>query len=333
MTNMPEAEKQSEAVTEASKKVNITKKVFLIGFFGFLGLILIVSVGFGIYRVYAKTTNDKFSVAIATALRLPVAKVNGKTILFSEYYDDLGAIKTMRDFDKKSNGPAAALTDENLSDQVLFRQASNVFVNEIAAKQGIKVEQADIDSVKKETLVGQFGDLAKAETAIKERYGWSLVEFENKVIYPFVLQKKINHKNAQNILDQIIGGADFAVMAAKYGSDGTAQKGGDLGWFAKGDMVPEFEKAAFALKKGELSPVLVETQYGYHIIQVTDKKTEKVKDEKGKFVTKESVKARHILFTLDKEISENLKKATIQVYGKVNNPFKVLSETPPPAAK
>jgi parvulin-like peptidyl-prolyl isomerase len=341
---MPEVEKQPVVEKEAAKKINVTKKVFLFGFFGFLGLILIASVGTGIYRVYAKSASDKFSVAVATVLRLPVAKVNGQTILFSDYFDDLSAIKAMRSFDAKSNGPAASLTDENLSDQVLFRQVNNVLIKEMAAKFGVKVEQADIDSVKKDILIQQFGDLTKAEAAIKERYGWTLAQFEKKVIGQYILQNKLAkiiasdtvarekiRVEAQGVLDQIKGGADFVAMAAKYGSDGTAQKGGDLGWFAKGDMVPEFETAAFALKKGELSPVLVETQYGYHVVQTMDKKTEKVKDESGKNVNKEQVIARHILFafpSLDKILSDAIKKATIHVYGKINNPFKVLTETP-----
>lgn len=80
-------------------------------------------------------------------------------------------------------------------------------------------------------------------------------------------------KEAQRILNLIKGGADFAEMAAEYGTDGTAQKGGDLGWFSTGRMVEPFQDAVFAATKKGLIPSLVETQFGYHIIDVTELKT------------------------------------------------------------
>jgi len=65
--------------------------------------------------------------------------------------------------------------------------------------------------------------------------------------------------------------ATFQDVATKYSEDGSATVGGDLGWFPKGKMVPEFEVIAFSLKKGELSHV-VETPFGYHVILVEDRK-------------------------------------------------------------
>lgn len=77
---------------------------------------------------------------------------------------------------------------------------------------------------------------------------------------------------AEKLLTELKGGADFAKLAQAHSADkGSAAKGGDLGLFGKGRMVPEFEHAAFALKnKGDLSDV-VKTQYGYHIIQLEER--------------------------------------------------------------
>ncbi|GAB2543696.1 peptidylprolyl isomerase [Rufibacter soli] len=78
---------------------------------------------------------------------------------------------------------------------------------------------------------------------------------------------------AQDILNQIKGGANFAQLAAQHGTDGTASVGGDLGWFTEGRMVPAFEKAVFAASGPGLLPNLVETDYGYHIVKITEPKT------------------------------------------------------------
>ena len=77
-------------------------------------------------------------------------------------------------------------------------------------------------------------------------------------------------KKAEDILDQIRKGADFAEMAKKYSEDlATAKRGGDLNYFEKGRMVPQFADAAFSLKVGQVSDP-VETTYGFHIIKVVD---------------------------------------------------------------
>ena len=75
---------------------------------------------------------------------------------------------------------------------------------------------------------------------------------------------------AESLLEQLNQGADFAELAAEYSDDpGSASQGGDLGLIQAGVMVPEFEQAAFALAEGEISAP-IKTQFGYHLIQVTD---------------------------------------------------------------
>ncbi len=82
-------------------------------------------------------------------------------------------------------------------------------------------------------------------------------------------------KVAMDVLKKLQAGADFAQMARQYGSDGTKDKGGDLGWFGKNRMVLEFERACFKATKPGLIPQLVKTQFGYHIIYINNTKTTK----------------------------------------------------------
>lgn len=90
---------------------------------------------------------------------------------------------------------------------------------------------------------------------------------------------------AKRVRDSIISGGDFAAYAKKYSNDlATANNGGELGWFPKGKLIREFEKAAFDLQPGQIS-LPVETPFGFHIIQVIEKK-------------KDSILTRHILFKI-----------------------------------
>jgi peptidyl-prolyl cis-trans isomerase C len=84
--------------------------------------------------------------------------------------------------------------------------------------------------------------------------------------------KKAARTKAEDVLKQARAGADFARLARTMSNDASAQRGGDLGFFPKGQMVPAFEAAAFALQPGQISDV-VETPLGFHVIKVLERRT------------------------------------------------------------
>ena len=99
--------------------------------------------------------------------------------------------------------------------------------------------------------------------------------------------------------ERVLKGEKFSMLAALYSQDpGTSNKGGELGFFSRGDMVTEFESAAFALQPGEVSPI-VETQYGFHIIQLIERRGN-------------TINCRHILM-IPKVSNDDLLRSRIQL--------------------
>jgi peptidyl-prolyl cis-trans isomerase SurA len=109
------------------------------------------------------------------------------------------------------------------------------------------------------------------------------VEYNQILIYPKSSEKAIIDVREQllKIRERIINGESFATLAVIYSEDGAAVKGGDIGWMAKAELDPEYAKAAFALKKGGISKI-VESSFGYHLIQCLDR-------------TEDRIHTRHIL--------------------------------------
>jgi peptidyl-prolyl cis-trans isomerase C len=154
----------------------------------------------------------------------------------------------------------------------------------------IVLEQAKKDGIDKDKEVAdRMEDLRKrliVETYLKKKVekeaqisDAEMKKFydENKEKFKAGDQVKASHilvkteEEAKDVLAKLKGGAKFDELAKKVSTDSSAAKGGDLGWFPKGAMVPEFEKVAFSLKEGETSGI-VKTQFGYHIIMVTGKR-------------------------------------------------------------
>lgn len=189
---------------------------------------------------------------------------------------------------------------------VLSEMINNSLVAQEAKKAGVEVTQERVDEELakiKQNLGDQFeytlSMYGMTEESLRTTLYQNLLAYEistkdivvtdeqiatdyetNKDYYLEPAQVKASHilvrtkEEAQAVLDELKKGADFVELAKARSIDtGTAENGGDLGYFGSGQMVEVFEKAAFALAPGQLSGI-VESEYGFHVILCVDKKAE-----------------------------------------------------------
>lgn len=232
-----------------------------------------------------------------------LAEVNGKAITSQDFTQEIDRLPPyLKPMVQSAEGK------KELLDSMIVRE--------------IILEQAKKDGVdKSKEVADRLEDLRKR--LIVETYLKKKVEQEAKVsddeMKKFYEQNKDRFKSgeqvrashilvkteqeAKDVLAQLKSGGSFEELAKKYSKDNSASKGGDLGWFSKGAMVPEFDKAVFGLKEGELSGI-VKTQFGYHIIKLTGKRPAGVRpfDE-----VKDQIKA-NLLPAKQQEIFQKMKE-------------------------
>jgi len=126
-------------------------------------------------------------------------------------------------------------------------------------------------------------------------------------------EKKKAREKAERLRKELANGADFATLAKENSTCPSSTQGGDLGFFGKGQMVPPFEQAVFALKPGEISDV-VETQFGYHIIKQTGRtKAETVPFSAARSKIEDYLKKQKINAAVGDFVAEARKTAKIEI--------------------
>ena len=163
------------------------------------------------------------------------------------------------DFEKALSEQKLTLQKFKEETQTTLR-LDKMLAKEVEAK--ISIESKDLENFYKENL-NQFSE----EEQVQASHILIVVSAEAK---PW--EKEAARKQAAAILEKIRTGQDFASLAREHSQDpGNAQKGGEIGYFGRGEMVGAFERAAFALEPGEVSE-LVDSPFGFHIIKTTDKR-------------------------------------------------------------
>ncbi|QXE89867.1 peptidyl-prolyl cis-trans isomerase [Geomonas subterranea] len=213
-----------------------------------------------------------------------LAEVNGANITDNDFYKEQAALPPQLKPMTETPEGKKEMIDTMVVRELIMQQAAKDGIDkspEVAAK---------LEDLKKRVIVEAFlkkkieesGKVSDAE--MQEYYNKNKDKFKSdaQIRASHILVK--SEAEAKDVEKQLKGGASFEELAKKHSIDGAAPKGGDLGWFGKNSMIPEFEKVAFGLKEGETSGI-VKTQFGYHIIKKTGarpagpRSLDEVKDE------------------------------------------------------
>jgi parvulin-like peptidyl-prolyl isomerase len=250
--------------------------------------------------IYGFGMNNKIIAATTRIIPYPAAIIgNNKFVTISEINNDLQAVKNfyeVQDFSKLGLRVDFS-TDEGQKrlkireKQLLNKMIENKVIEILSKERSINITDEMVDqSVKRK--MDEYGTEQSASDNLKRLYGWTLEDFKNKVVKPSLyaeaLEKSVLEQNQESFSaeakekinkakQELDAKNDFTEVAKKYSEGQTAGTGGDLGWFTKEQLVGPVADTVFSLKKGEISSI-VESELGYHIVKLEDKKTENGSD-------------------------------------------------------
>ena len=250
---------------------------------------LLLFVGVMAVGIYVYSWEDPFTGKVTAVLPFPAAIVNGRVVMYHSYLEQLDIVKKYQvefkktDFNSEDGKKILTQTRKD----TMSRLVEDTLVAAEASRLKVTVTEKELTDSFNQLVTSNGGESSFA-SVLKQYYGLTPSEFKEEIYKSRLLRQKVAEKftsdesvnadaknKADEVLKKVKAGEDFAALAKQYSQDTTASNGGDLGLFAKGKMVPEFEKAAFALKAGEVSE-LVKTVYGYHIIKVIEVKGEEI---------------------------------------------------------
>ena len=208
------------------------------------------------------------------------------------YVDQIGSIEKVEQYFEKDIYQIKRVLSELVEDQFLIQRMQSSITKDV------KITPFDVNEF--------YEKMDKSELPlIEDRYKLSQI-----IVKPKMSEDQINKltDRLNAFRKRVLNGEDFKVLAALYSDDpGSANNGGEIGFVSRGTFVPEFEKVAFRLKKGEVSEI-VKTNFGYHIIQLIERRGDQVN-------------VRHILLK-PKYSSTSLQNARLRIdsiYNKIKN--------------
>jgi hypothetical protein len=244
--------------------------------------------------IYAFDYKNPAITKIESVIPFPAAVINGSNfIAISRMNSNTESVKHFyetQDFSKygyrvdftTSDGQKRLMIKER---EVLNKLIEDKVIEILAIKNGTKITSRMVEQNVNRTLE-QYKSTQDTTQYISRLYGWSTDDFKNKVVKPSMYSEELakffeKQDTSKEQAGQIINQAksdldkekDFAAVAKMYSKGSTASQGGDLGWFSQSNLITELSAQVFAMKAGEISPV-IESSLGFHIVKLNSKKTE-----------------------------------------------------------
>ena len=260
-----------------------------------------------------------------------LAKVNGQPIHMS----DVKAATDTLPAQARAMPPQQLypmLLDQLVDEQALLAEAKKTGLDK--DPDVLRTVRMAQDRALASALLGKLVRPQVTEEAIKARYDQ---EFAGKPGETEVHARHIlvnDEATAKKIIAELKKGGDFAALSKQYSKDpSAAAQGGDLGFFKKTDMVPEFANAAFALKDKGVSPVPVKSQFGWHVIQTLEHRTS-TPPAFGQ--EHDQLRQQMVQVAVQKEVAQARAAVTVEKFNMDGSPVKATDTAeppPPPAAK
>ncbi|WP_052807095.1 peptidylprolyl isomerase [Mesobacillus subterraneus] len=232
----------------------------------------------GIILIFATAFSKTETAASVNGEKITKDELNTK---LTELYgaDTLDSMITNKVIEMEADKQKVTVTGNEIDEELTKLQES--YGGEDAFAAALEQNKVSIDKIRADIQTYLLAEkMIKPSIKVTEEEMKTYFA-ENKANFDQKEQVKASHilvedeATAQKVKKELDSGKDFAALAKEYSTDASnADKGGDLGYFGKGEMAKEFEDAAFAMKVGEVSAP-VKTDFGYHIIKVADKKAAK----------------------------------------------------------
>ena len=277
--------------TEKTKKNSVKTSTLI---YSFLIIILAcIAILSGI--IFFFDSNNRIIQKTARFLPIPAAIIGySDFILYGNLKDQLDSIQKF--YENQNFEDIGMRVDFSTPDgkkrlkikekEILNKLIENKIIEGEAKKRGIKLTNAMVEQEVEREIQQFFGDKESIEENLERLYGWNIIDFEKNIVKPDLYRERLTkhledndavfleaRKKIDAAQKELTQGKDFGEVAKKYSEGESAGNKGELGWFTSDQMLAEIANVAAALDKNRASEI-IKSPLGYHIIVITDKKTE-----------------------------------------------------------